>query len=89
MRRATRFCLMAGLLVVLGGASCATPSPGPEVGWENGANPDADLERDRAACLGAAAAAAPTTKRFDSVARGSRFMRCMNSRGWHQVAVDS
>lgn len=89
MRRATRFCLMTGLLVMLGGVSCATPDPGPKVGWANGANPTADLEQDRAACLDDAAAAEPTAKRFDAVAKGSRFMRCMNGRGWHQVAVDS
>ena len=69
--------------------SCAHPAAPPEVEWVHEGPEAADLERDREACKQRAAGTGTVSKRFDPVARGSVFMRCMNARGWRQAASGS
>jgi hypothetical protein len=57
--------------------------------WEKQGATEAQLEADRRICLNQAAGTSAGNRRFDHVARGSAFMRCMQERGWRQVPADS
>lgn len=70
-------------------AACSTPAPPPEVHWAKEGAAPAELEVDREACMRHAAGATAEAKRFDYVAKGSSFLRCMTEKGWRQVAADS
>ncbi len=70
-------------------AACSTPAPPPEVHWAKDGAGDAELEADISECTRRAAGATADARRFDHVAKGSSFMRCMTENGWRQVAADS
>ena len=77
-------CVLCGLV-----AACSTPAPPPEVRWAKPGAADAELEVDQQACMREAAGETAPAKRFDHIAKGSSFMRCMTEKGWRQVATDS
>ena len=77
-----------GLGLVVGvAAACSSPPP-PEAIWVKQGAGEAELATDEDACLREAADLQGAQKRFDHVARGSAFMRCMTARGWRQEASD-
>lgn len=78
-----------GVLAAAGVISCATPAAPPEVAWTNEATGNAGFEQDRDGCHQSAADTESNSGRFDSVARGAVFMRCMTDRGWRQVPAGS
>jgi hypothetical protein len=76
-------------LMALGWMACSIPAPPPEVHWERDGARDGELEADISACQQEAAGTRAESKRFEHVAKGSAFMRCMTDRGWRQVAGES
>ena len=68
-------------------AACSNPSP-PAVKWHKDGASEQDLVADREACFDEAAQVRGETRRFDHIAKGSHFMRCMTERGWRQVPAD-
>lgn len=89
MRFVTIIRIAPSVLAAAGVISCATPSAPPEVVWTNEAMGDAGFEQDRDGCYQRAANTESNSGRFDSVARGTVFMRCMTERGWRQVPAGS
>jgi hypothetical protein len=75
---------IAGLALV----ACSTPAPEPEIRWARAGASAEELATERAACLEEATGATAANKRFDHIAKGSAFMRCMTERGWRQERAD-
>ena len=69
--------------------ACSTAPPPTEVRWAKEGAAASELEADQNACMREAAGATAPAKRFDHIAKGSSFMRCMTEKGWRQVAADS
>lgn len=79
--------VLAAVAVAAVFAACSNPAP-PAVKWHKDGATEEDLIADRNACFDEAAQVRGETRRFDHVARGSHFMRCMTERGWRQVPAD-
>ena len=81
---------MGSTLAVLAlSLACSAPPPPGEAKWVKDGAGEAELEADRNTCFQAAAGVKGESKRFDHIARGTAFARCMTDRGWRQVAADS
>ena len=76
----------AGLLAAAVTLACSTPSA-PEAVWVKEGASEEDLQAAQDACLQEAVDVHGDQRRFDHVARGSAFMRCMTERGWRQEAA--